>query len=451
MKLHAFQKAVVERALAVTQPGQATLVVSPCGSGKTLMIAELALRLARGGVLILTHRRELVRQTLRTVTSMADQPPNINVIMNGDPRDGRKPSADIHVAAKDSFAKRRRTTSRPVGAVIVDECHRMLAKGYRSLIDRYPRARVFGFSATPIRHDNQLLSDYYDHFIEAAKPSFLMAAGYISDPRVFTVPDAFIPNVSGVKVRAGDYVTKQLEERVLPDRLTGEIVSHYKRRCSGMTAVCFCVSIKHALAVRDRFVTAGVPAEALYSGMKTPERERVLRTVASGGTKVVVNCMILTEGWDLPSCRVVILARPTHSLGLFLQQCGRASRPGLERSVILDHSGNVKRFHLPQADRTFSAGAVDLQTMDAVPMRACEECGVVVPLGVTECPGCGSPLRSPQHRSVPAESREDLIEVGLEGLAETLKQRAETLGVADPVRLVQRVLKHKMMLLRSAI
>ena len=109
--------------------------------------------------------------------------------------------------------------------------------------------------------------------------------------------------------------------------------------------------------IAEEFVKAGVRAEHLDGATPTKERDAILARLASGETEVVSNCMVLTEGWDMPAIGCLILARPTKQMGLFRQMIGRALRPadGKPDAIILDHSGAVFRHGLPGRPRRVDA------------------------------------------------------------------------------------------------
>src|SRR5690606_30708365 len=128
----------------------------------------------------------------------------------------------------------------------------------------------------------------------------------------------------------------------------------------GLRTVAFAVNVEHSRAIVARFVAAGVAAEHLDGSTPTAERDAILRRLETGETRIVSNCAVLTEGWDQPAVKCAILARPTQSTGLYLQQAGRILRPWQDvRPIILDHAGNSLAHGLPQDDRalTLDGGA----------------------------------------------------------------------------------------------
>ena len=144
---------------------------------------------------------------------------------------------------------------------------------------------------------------------------------------------------------AGDYVEDQLADRMDRAELIGDIVTHWHKYGDGRRTVAFCVNVAHSIHLCDEFVRAGVRAEHIDGLTPKDERDATLARLASGEIQVVCNCMVLTEGWDMPNAGTCILARPTKKMGLYRQMVGRVLRPdkGKTDCIVLDHSGAVFR------------------------------------------------------------------------------------------------------------
>ncbi len=153
------------------------------------------------------------------------------------------------------------------------------------------------------------------------------------------------PDLRGVETRTGDYVESQLAERMDRINLVGDIVSHWHQYGERRKTVCFAVNVQHSLHIRDEFIKSGVRAAHVDGRMPKPERDAVLARLASGEFELITNCMVLTEGWDMPEVSCCILARPTKKMGLYRQMVGRVLRPapGKLNAIVLDHSGAVFR------------------------------------------------------------------------------------------------------------
>ena len=147
------------------------------------------------------------------------------------------------------------------------------------------------------------------------------------------------------ETRVGDYVETQLAERMDRVDLIGDIVTHWHKYGERQKTVCFAVNVQHSLHIRDEFLKSGVRAAHVDGTMPKANRDAVLGQLASGELELITNCMVLTEGWDMPEVSCCILARPTKKMGLYRQMVGRVLRPapGKTNATVLDHSGAVFR------------------------------------------------------------------------------------------------------------
>jgi superfamily II DNA or RNA helicase len=122
--------------------------------------------------------------------------------------------------------------------------------------------------------------------------------------------------------------------------------------------------------------------------------------LGTGGIQVLCNCGLISEGLDVPAVVAVILLRPTKSLTLYMQQVGRALRPGKPKALILDHSGNTFRHGMVDAPRTWSLeGRPKGERQGEAPLCRCGHCGALNPIAALVCSECGAQLREPPSRS----------------------------------------------------
>ena len=322
--------------------------------------------------------------------------------------------------------RRPRSTRVPISAKVV--ANMLEAVGVERLLTMDLHAdQIQGFFNIPV--DNiyaspVLLSDLqskrYDDLVVVSTPAQLIADGFLVEPRVFTVRPSELPDLSGVRTRRGDYDERALAAAVDRQPLVGNIVEHWLRLADGRRTVAFAVSVEHSRHIAERFREAGIAAEHL-DGTTTPlERDAILRRLERGETRVVSNCGVLCEGWDQPSVKCCILARPTKSVGLYLQQAGRILRPWRDTSgdavsaVVLDHAGCAVTHGLPQDERALSLESlVKSRTgrKSVMPPRSksCDECGAALPPSTRVCSGCGFAFGGVE--SVPDENESTLVEV----------------------------------------
>jgi len=230
----------------------------------------------------------------------------------------------------------------PVDLLWVDEAHHCTAESYQSIIEAYPDAILLGTTATPCRGDGRGLGGIFDTIVECPQVPELIEQGYLVKTRVYAPVD---PDLKGVKVQLGDYVESQLAERMNRPKLVGDIVTHWHKFGERRKTVVFACSVGHSVNIRDEFIKSGVRAEHIDGSTPKPERDASLARLASGEIDLVTNCMVLTEGWDMPEVGACILARPTRKMGLYRQMIGRVLRPadGKPDAIVLDHSGAVFR------------------------------------------------------------------------------------------------------------
>ena len=128
-------------------------------------------------------------------------------------------------------------------------------------------------------------------------------------------------------------------------KLVGDIVTHWHKYGERRKTVAFAVNVAHSVHIRDEFIRCGVRCEHIDGSTPKPERDASLARLATGEIEVVTNCMVLTEGWDMPEVGCCILARPTKKMGLYRQMIGRVLRPaeGKTDAIVLDHRGAVFR------------------------------------------------------------------------------------------------------------
>ncbi len=381
------------------------LLVASTGSGKTLTAAHMIRAAFERGErsLFVAHRREIIQQSYRKLVEYGVPEAEIGIIMASDVR--RRPGAAVQVASIDTLRRR----SKPVAQwVFHDEAHRICAKSNQALVAHYDRAIHIGLTATPYRADGRGLGEVFDDLVVVASMRRLIDDGFLVEPKVFSTPA--LPDLSRVRVTGGDYDERSLANAVDQKALVGNIVEHWQKLAGGTRTVVFATSVGHSKHITERFRAAGVAAEHLDGTTPIGERDAILARLERGVTRVVSNCQCLAEGWDQPSVKCAVLARPTKSMGLYLQQAGRILRPYEgQGALILDHAGCALTHGLPQDERVFNLDGLPAQEVEAALYRTCTECYAVMPIARRTCPACGTEL--PVRAVIPKETAEALVEL----------------------------------------
>jgi DNA repair protein RadD len=318
------------------------MLVMPTGGGKTVVACSIIKQFvdAYKSVVAVSHRREIVTQT---ADKLRDQRITYGIIQAGIPPG---PLARVQVASIQTLHRRAIHAEKmdlpPADLLWIDESHHTPARTYKQIIDAYPDAILLGTTATPCRGDGRGLGSIFEVITEAPQVADLITQGYLVSTKVYAPID---PNLRGVRTVAGDFHEGQLGDRIDRPQLIGDIISHWHKYSERRRTVCFAVSVGHSIHIRDEFIKSGVRAEHIDGGTPKPERDASLARLASGEIELITNCMVLTEGWDMPEVGCCILARPTRKMGLYRQMIGRVLRPaaGKPDAIVLDHSGAVFR------------------------------------------------------------------------------------------------------------
>ncbi len=300
------------------------LVHMATGLGKTMTFSRIP---RHGRVLILSHRDELVRQPARYY----------DCSFGVEKADERSDGEEVVSASVQTLSKGPRLERFEPGefdTVITDECHHAAAPSYRRVIEHLrPRVHL-GFTATPNRGDKVSLEGVYDDIIFTRDMLWGINNGYLCDVVAQRVSADWEPGA--VPVSYGDYQLAQLSQRMNSGRCVEVVAQAYRDYAVGATLV-FCVDVEHA-----RNVAALIPGCEVVTGETPPdERAAILAAFEAGEVPCIANCMVLTEGTDLPCVETVIVARPTKNSSLYQQMVGRGLRtyPGKECLHLIDIVG----------------------------------------------------------------------------------------------------------------
>lgn len=383
----AFQADLLEKGRVVIRQGaRRVLFQLPTGGGKTFIAALMMKGMRERGALsyFLAHRKELLSQTSLTFDKVALPHGFIA-------RGKRHDSSELTQLVALAYAARRKDILPKPRNAIIDEAHHAVAREWSELLDYWDCLQI-GLSATPARLDGRGLGDRFDVMVKGPTVRWLIDNGYLSDFAMFA-PSGDV-QLDGVPSVGGDFNTAQLEEVMGNADLIGDVVRHYRELADGQPGIVFAVSRAHSQAIARSFQAAGVLAAHIDGSMTDRERDRIVGAFRDGRLKVLCNVDLFGEGFDVPGIVYCGLCRPTKSLSLYLQQCGRALRvfDGKERAIICDHAGNCFRHGMPDDDREWRLDSPKLtraeKGRDAKPVHQCPLCYQVTFSQRRQCP-CG--------------------------------------------------------------
>ncbi len=388
MELYDYQNDLVKRARQAYIEGfKAPCIVSPCGSGKSVMVAEIARMTTLKGnrVLFLVHRRELIDQIKNTFKEIG-----VN-------------NALVNFGMVQTVVRHLETIKKPQ-LIITDENHHGLAASYRKIYEYYSDVPRLGFTATPIRLNGSGLGDVNDLLIEGVSAKWLIENHRLA-PYEYYAPK-LIDTAELKKASTGDFTKKSMDKAV-KNTIYGDVLKHYKTLAEGEQAIAYCHSIEASKHTANIFNQAGYKAAHIDAKTPKDERSEIIESFRKHEIKILCNVDLIGEGFDVPDCSTVIMLRPTQSLSLYIQQSMRGMRfKEGKRSVVIDHVGNVNRFGLPDMDREWSLDTKKKTKTDSdVSVVQCQFCfgAYERPKGENICPYCG--------KAQPIEERKSEIEV----------------------------------------
>lgn len=310
------------------------------GSGKTVTAIGDARRIGPR-VLYVAHRKPLVDQTAREFRRLWPDA-SVGRIVGGT----WEPFRDVVCASIQSLANR--LAELPPDAfryLIVDEAHHAAAGTYQSLLGYFTPAFTLGLTATPDRPDGRPILEIFRDAAHRLSLEEAIRRGELVPIRCVRVTT----NVDLTRVRFNEiqYNRHDLERTVTIPARNRLIVDTYLDHVPGRKGVAFCVNVRHAEELAGLFQERGVAARSVSGAMRTEERDQVLRAFADGALTMLCACDILNEGWDCPDVEVLLMARPTLSKIVYMQQLGRGTRkaPGKEALIVFDFVDNAGRYN----------------------------------------------------------------------------------------------------------
>lgn len=332
IKLRPYQQECVDKCNSVKSGNH--LIQMATGLGKTVVFSRLN---RPGRTLVLAHREELI-----------DQPVKYFDCSVGFEQAGRKSHGeDVICASVQSLIKRLdRFTPDAFDMIITDEAHHAVAPSYKKIYDYFKPRVHFGFTATPNRGDKQGLNAVYEDIIFEKDIRWGIDNGYLTDIKCFRIDIGF--DISKVKRQKDDYNLHDLAEAVDITEQNEAVAQAYRDYHQGQTLI-FATTVQHAQNIADL-----IPGAVVVSA-DTPNRDEIIKDFTDRKIPCIVNCMVFTEGTDMPLVETVIIARPTRNSSLYTQMVGRGLRlyPGKKYLTLLDCVGSSGKNDICTAPNLF--------------------------------------------------------------------------------------------------
>lgn len=381
--LHPYQRAVADKirdlVTAEDPAGKRGLLYLPTGAGKTRVTVEALVHLMKSGeipspVLWIAQSEELCEQAIHSFTEVwrafgDERALDVSRFWGGYELDESDEELHVVVAIDATLVRRLgepqyEWLANP-GIVVIDEAHTALSKSYTEILRHLglTAARterpLLGLTATPFRGRNDEINQRFaqrfgENRLESLDPDDPIAQLRSWD--VLSEVDYEILNGVDVAVDDQDAEFRKMKE-VTPGMLaaigqdmqrTLTVVEHIKRQNREWPILVFAASVASAHTIAALLRLNDVNADSVDGGMRRQQRRRVIEQFKSGETQVLVNCDLLTQGFDAPKVRALYIARPTFSPNRYLQMVGRGLRGpkngGTERCLIVNVEDTFEQF-----------------------------------------------------------------------------------------------------------
>lgn len=448
------------------------LAVMPTGMGKTVTFGSITFDMINGTVTgqkfptaIMVHRKELVAQISLTLAKVGIRhniiatPKDISDIVAQQRIELGKSfydyQADATVLSVDTlnsrYERHHKEWAKKIKLWIVDEAaHLLKTNKWGRCTSYFPHAIGLGVTATPERLDKKGLGRHadgvFDTMVFGPSTDYGIHSGHLCRYKVALPKSDYIDHLGDAK-EGSDFTKAQMLKASGESHIVGDVVETYIKLANGKQNIVFADSIATAQRIEQGFISRGVSAKVLTGDTESNERSRAIRDFKERRIHVLINVDLFDEGLDVPGIEVVQMARPTMSLGKYLQMIGRGLRPakGKDFLIVIDHVGNVQRHGLPDMRRRWTLDRIIKRRGTLSLIRLCQNIACNSPFDrvLTECPYCKTPF-AVASRSGGESIREALEQVDgdLELLdPEKLQALFNNATLEDPGTLAQRVSK----------
>lgn len=325
LKLRDYQEEVLE--IIDNLKSGAYLIQMATGLGKTATFTNIK---RKGRVLVLAHREELITQPIKYYNC----PVGIEMASQ------RSNGEEVVIASIMSLTHRLdKFKPDEFDTIIIDEAHHAAAQSYKKIINYFTPRLLLGFTATPNRGDKVRLDDVFQKIIFQKDLRWAIKNKYLTDIDCLRVNIGY--DISKVARRMGDFAIGELDKTMNTDILNGAILEAYQKYAKGQTLI-FATSVEHAQNI------AKLIPNAVAVTAETKNRAELIKRFTNREIPCLVNCMIFTEGTDMPLVETVMIARPTSNSSLYTQMVGRGLRlyPGKDKLTLIDLVGTTGKANL---------------------------------------------------------------------------------------------------------
>ena len=347
IKLFDYQEDMKERIEKALRLHRSVMAQMPTGTGKTYLLTAVIDSFVSNNpmekVWIVAHRRELVSQIDETVRKFHSySASNTSTLLSS-----------VKAMSIQWLMRHYGEIEEEPGMIVIDEAHHALAKTYKEMWERFPKAKFLGLTATPCRLNGKGFTDLFDVLVQSwSVPEFISKGRLATYDFVSIKSDGVTQRlIDSLQKRGadGDYQNKEMDmllnKKPSIERLYQSLEEFGKDR----KGIVYAININHAQKITKLYQEHGVKAIAIDSKTPATERQQDIVAFKKGDIQVLVNVDIFSEGFDCPDVEFVQLARPTLSLAKYLQMVGRGLRvaKGKKNCVIIDNVGLYRVFGLP--------------------------------------------------------------------------------------------------------
>ena len=336
-------KARIEKALCLHRSVMAQM---PTGTGKTYLLTAVIDSFVSNNpmekVWIVAHRRELVSQIDETVRKFHSYSSATSSLLSS-----------VKPMSIQWLMRHYDEIEEEPGMIVIDEAHHALAKTYKEMWERFPKAKFLGLTATPCRLNGKGFTDLFDVLVQSWDVPEFISKGRLATYDFVSIKSDGVTQrlIDSLQKRGadGDYQNKEMDmllnKKPSIERLYRSLEEFGKDR----KGIVYAINISHAQKITKLYQEHGVKAIAIDSKTPATERQQDIEAFKKGDIQVLVNVDIFSEGFDCPDVEFVQLARPTLSLAKYLQMVGRGLRvaKGKKNCVIIDNVGLYRVFGLP--------------------------------------------------------------------------------------------------------